>query len=105
MSWNEKEKEYVFKTRDLSDSVNKIGARVSQALMKDIIIKINTLLEEPYYTNDNVKDYVGEGKNKLVIIIEILMREFQDETMDNKIWFLTNEQMLINKISEYKRKN
>ena len=105
MSWNEKEKEYVFKTRDLSDSVNKIGARVSQALMKDIIIKINTILDEPYYTNDNVKDYVGEGKNKLVIIIEIFMREFQDENVDNKIWFLTNEQMLINKIPEYKRKN
>ena len=105
MSWVENQNEYVFKIRDLNDSVNKKGARVSQALMKDIIVKINTILGSPFYTNENVKTFFGEGKNRLVVIIEILLRDFQEKSKNQKIWFLNNEQILINGILNYTRKN
>ena len=104
MAWVENQHEYVFKIRDLNDSVNKKGARVSQALMKDIIVKINAILDTSFYTNENVKTFFGEGKNRLVVIIEILMRNFQEKNKNQKIWFLNNEQILINGILNYTRK-
>jgi hypothetical protein len=96
--------EFVFKTRDLKDSVNKKGARVSQALNVDIISKINHILGKPFYTLENVKTYFGEGKIKLVVVSEILFRAFQNVHKNGKIWFLSNEQMMINKISDFTRK-
>ena len=104
MAWVENQNEYVFKIRDLNDSVNKKGARVSQALMKDIIVKINAILDTSFYTNENVKTFFGEGKNRLVVVIEILMRNFQEKNKNQKIWFLNNEQILINGILNYTRK-
>ena len=101
MSWVGSQDEYVFKIRDLNDSVNKRGARVSQALSKDLISKINGILGEPIYTIENIKTKFGEGKNRLSVILEILIREFQNNQKDNKIWFLTNEQVLMNGILKY----
>ena len=103
MEWTENQQEYVFKIRDLSDSVNKKGARVNQAQIKDIITKLNTVLGEQMYDMDNIKDYIGEGKHKLVVLIEIIIREMQSKKQDNKTWFLSNEQMIINEISKYTR--
>jgi hypothetical protein len=103
MEWTENQQEYVFKIRDLSDSVNKKGARVNQAQIKDIITKLNTVLGEQMYDMDNIKDYIGEGKHKLVVLIEIIIREMQFKKQDNKTWFLSNEQMIINEISKYTR--
>jgi hypothetical protein len=105
MSWVEGQQEYVFKIRDLNDSVNKRGARVNQALSKDLITKINAILGEPMYTVENVKAFFGEGKNRLVVILECLIREFQREKKEDKIWLLSNEQVLLNGILKYSRKN
>ena len=101
MAWVENQNEYVFKIRDLNDSVNKKGARINQALMKDIIVKINTILGNSFYTNENIKEFFGEGKNRLVVIIEILLRHYQETHKNNKIWFLNNEQILVNGILNY----
>ena len=103
MEWTENQQEYVFKVRDLTDSVNKKGARVNQAQIKDIITKLNTVLDKQMYDIDNIKDYIGEGKHKLVVLIEIIMREMQSKRQDNKIWFLSSEQMIINEIAKYTR--
>jgi hypothetical protein len=105
MSWIEGQNEYTFKIRDLNDSVNKRGARVSQALTKDLITKINTILGEPLYSVENVKKFFGEGKNRLAVILECLIREFQQSNKDDKIWLLSNEQVLLNGILNYTRKN
>jgi hypothetical protein len=104
MEWTENQQEYVFKVRDLTDSVNKKGARVNQAQIKDIITKLNTVLNKQMYDIDNIKDYIGEGKHKLVVLIEIIMREMQSKTQDNKVWVLSSEQMIINEIPKYVRK-
>jgi hypothetical protein len=103
MEWADNQQEYTFKIRDLTDSVNKKGARVNQAQIKDIITKLNILLNKQMYDMDNIKEYIGEGKHKLVVLIEIIIREMQSKKQDNKIWFLSNEQILINDISKYTR--
>lgn len=102
MSWWEGHNEYVFKVRDLNDSVNKVGARVSQAEVKNIIKYINAILGETIYTTKNVSGFLGEGKMKLVVLIEILMREY-NESRGESIWFLDNERFMINKIKSYQK--
>lgn len=103
MSWVESQNEYVFKIRDLNDSVNKRGARVSQALSKDLISKINYILGEPIYSTETIKKTFGEGKNRLAVILECLIREFQRSKKMDKIWFLTNEHIILNGILNYTR--
>ena len=101
VAWWEGHDEYVFKTRDLNDSV-KVGAKVSQAQIKNIITKINKILGETVYTIVNYIEYMGEGKTKLVVLFEILLREFNESKKD-KIWFLNNEQVIVNRINNYSR--
>lgn len=103
MSWVDSQNEYVFKIRDLNDSVNKRGARVSQALSKDLISKLNYILGEPIYSTEDIKKTFGEGKNRLAVILECLIREFQKEKKLDKIWFLTNEHVILNGILNYTR--
>lgn len=131
MSWIPIMEESVFKIRDLKSTVNRTGARVDQAQIKDIITKINTILgDDKFYTEDNIKDiknektYIGEGKNRLVVMVEMLLRYKNDidekkyekgkaelsendyktkiEELNNqfKIWFVTSEQMIVNSIED-----
>ena len=103
MDWVENQHEYVFKVRDLTDSVNKRGARVNQALTKDILTKINQVLGKSEYNTENAKKIFGEGKNRLVVVLELFIRKFQQEKTNNKIWFLNYEQVLMNGIMKYTR--
>jgi hypothetical protein len=100
VSWWEGHEEYVFKVRDLKDSGSKVGRRADQYEIKDIIIYINQVLGENTYNIKNTIELMGEGKNKLVVLIEILLREFNDIKTE-KTWYLNNEQFTINKISNF----
>ncbi len=111
--------EFIFKTRDLQKTVNKKGAIMLQAQAKELIIQLNNILGNQNYVLDNVKEDEGKskskvlckldnkkyGKNKIVVLLEILMRFYQDENKEGKIWFLSNEKMLINKIYDFQKKN
>jgi hypothetical protein len=111
--------EFIFKTRDLQKIVNKKGAIMLQAQAKEIIKQLNDILGNQDYILDNIKEDEGKskskvlckldnikyGKNKIVVLLEILMRFFQDENKQGKIWFLSNEKMLINKIYDFQKKN
>ena len=101
VAWWEGHDEYVFKTRDFTDSV-KVGAKVSQAQIKNIITKINKILGNTVYNIVNYIEDMGEGKSKLVVLFEILLREF-NETKKDHIWFLNNEQVIVNRINNYSR--
>jgi hypothetical protein len=100
VSWWEGHEEYVFKIRDLKDSGSKVGRRADQYEIKDIIIYINQILGENTYNIKNTIEFLGEGKNKLVVLVEILLREYNNVKSD-KIWYLNNEQFTINKISNF----
>jgi hypothetical protein len=137
MSWIPAMDESVFKIRDLESTVNTIGARVDQAQVKDIIAKLNAIIRDnTIYTADNIKDiknektYIGEGKKKMVVMLEMLLRynndndrvkfnenkaklnvESEDYKMrlkeindQYKIWFITIEQMDINKMQDLGKK-
>ena len=102
MSWAPKERESVFKMRDLTTTVNTKGARAGQADVGDIINTINIILGKDTYTEDNVKqaDSIGEGKLRLVVFVELLLRH----KASNKLWFLNSEQMDINSIQKIGKK-
>jgi len=80
MSWVPVMEEAVFKMRDKESTVNTTGARADQAQVKDILLKINTILGSKIYTEENVKsvDSIGEGKNRLVVLAELLLRYKND---------------------------
>lgn len=112
MSWVPAMEESVFKMRDKESTVNTSGARADQAQVKDILSKINTILGSKVYTEENVKnvDSIGEGKNRLVVLAELLLRYKNDvdkTKLDKtrKIWFLNEEQMNINAIQNIGKKS
>ena len=102
MSWAPKERESVFKMRDLKTTVNTKGARAGQAHVGVIINNINTILgKDDFYTEKNVKqaDSIGDGKDRLVVFAELLLRHKAANKL-NKLWFLNSEQMDINSIQK-----
>jgi len=96
--------ESVFKMRDKESTVNTTGARADQAQVKDILSKINAILGSKVYTEENVKnvDSIGEGKNRLVVLAELLLRYKNDVDKDD---FNKNRASLVKSIkngNEYK---
>ena len=100
------ETEKVFKIRDLSDKVNKKGARVLQMQNKDIITKINKIIsEENRYTLENIDGLLDtiskDSRMKYSILLEMLMRN--NDMNSEKKWLLSQEQIKINKINDYRK--
>ena len=104
---SKEKKKYVFKTRDLKGSVNKKGAIVANAESADILRELNNIVVDPdepaYYTKENLETYIGKGKIRAVVLLEVILRAYQ-LTSEDVIWYLTNEKMVVNKIYEFVRK-
>ena len=96
MSWVKNKNEYMCKIRDLKLLVNKVGARLDQMSNKDLIIHINDILEMQLLTEENIKKIIKNGNGPIAVILEILLRDFNRTRKNGKIWFLTNEQIVIN---------
>lgn len=115
MSW--KKEQCNFKVRDLNDKRNNRGAILHQALTKDIIVKINSILNKQIYTLGNIKETNEKGKtiatcvldgmkydkNKMVVITEMVLRHYQNTSKNSKIWYIDSEKIAVNKILEYKK--
>lgn len=94
-----KNKEMVFKIKDVRQAKNNTGARCGDSTTKaDVIKLINKLLEEKAY--DDTTEILHFG---LCVIMETLMRYFTDIKKDNKIYYLTPEETAINDIARYSR--
>ena len=94
-----KNKEMVFKIKDVRQAKNNTGARCGDSTTKaDVIKLINKLLEENAY--DDKTEILHFG---LCVIMETLMRYFTDIKKDNKIYYLTPEETAINDIAKYSR--
>ncbi len=103
-SWIEKKKENVFKVRVLNDSsVNKKGKIIMNEYTKNIIKLINNFKKEEIYNFENIKTFRIENKNKLSVLLEILIRKYDLDEIENKKYYLSNEQMITNKINSYTR--
>jgi hypothetical protein len=104
----------VFKTKNLSQSRNNIGAYCEQATKGDILIRLNEVLGQFVYNSEFVKQTIlkqiktkdgfittkevdnGIFRTGLCVILEILLRYYNDTHYLDKIWFLSPEETIIN---------
>lgn len=117
-----KEREIVFKTKVLTKNKNNKGVYCEIVGKEDVIKKINTLFgnvvyDERFITKQikvNVKDERkgtitektienGIYKQGLCVILEILLRYYNDTAVNGKIWFLDTEKAKINQFIDYKK--
>jgi hypothetical protein len=88
-------KEYnIFKVKNMEDKRSK-GARCDQAGKSETINLLNTIIGETKYTSENTKK---RNKIEFCIIQEMYMRYFDKINKNNKRWFLTPSEAIINKI-------
>lgn len=100
---------FAFKIRDINEKRNTKGARMSQASANTVVRICNRVIGEQNYSMENitenekgksmikfVKDNSLYSKNKLVVVLETLLRHYDDIHKNNKSWILTNEKMLAN---------
>ncbi len=96
----------IFKTKDMT-SKRDTGARCDEAGKTKTIQKINDIVGEIKYTNENTKiqkDPDGNvtseavGQTELCVLQEFILRYFNTIKKDNKKWFLTPEMAIWYKI-------
>jgi hypothetical protein len=96
----------IFKTKDMT-SKRDTGARCDEAGKTKTIQKINEIVGETKYTNENTKvqkdvdgNVVSEavGQTELCVFQEFILRYFNAIKKDDKRWFLTPEMALWYKI-------
>jgi len=96
----------IFKTKDMT-SKRDTGARCDEAGKTKTIQKINEIVGETKYTNENTKvqkyvdgNVVSEavGQTELCVFQEFILRYFNAIKKDDKKWFLTPEMALWYKI-------
>jgi hypothetical protein len=98
-----------YMTKTLGRGRNNKGAKLQGAGKDVIIVKYNALMDvvntpEKHYLESEIKDI---SKNGFAIVLEMIMRKFQDEGMGPTvpsgplIWHLTPEEAIANGINEY----
>ena len=117
-----KEREIVFKTKVLTKNKNNKGVYCEIVGKEDVIKKLNIMLSSVVYDERfinkqikvNVKDEKkgtitektienGIYKQGLCVILEILLRYYNDTAVNGKIWFLDTEKAKINQFIDYKK--
>ena len=94
-----KDRELTFKIKDMTQIRNNKGSRCDRMGKTEIIKFLNQVLGEQMYNNDNTEAILKFG---LCVILEIVLRHFNDMKKDNKVWFLDPERALKNNIMNYK---
>lgn len=86
----------IFKVKNLQDKRSK-GARCDQAGKADTIKLLNDIIQENKYTAANTK---GRNKKEFCVIQELVLRYFNKIKKNNKKWFLTPQEVIINNIEK-----
>ena len=94
-------KEMVYRLKDLTQMQNNSGTRISgQTPGKGVLIRyLNTILGQEIYSLEQSKEIMQLG---VCVIIEIVLRDYNEKQKDDKIWFLNPEQARYNNISKYR---
>jgi hypothetical protein len=92
-----------YMTKTLGRGRGNKGAKLQGAGKDVIIVKYNSLMDvigrpEKHYVEKEIKDI---SKNGFAIVLEMIMRKFQDEGKQDLIWHLTPEEAIANGINEY----
>jgi hypothetical protein len=95
----------IFKTKNLKSSRD-TGARCDEAGKKKIIIVLNEILGEEKFTNENTKQVKEKniviketiGQIEICVLLEFILRYFNEIEKNNKKWFITPEYALFHKM-------
>jgi hypothetical protein len=94
-----KDSEMNFKYKDITMLRNKIGARCDSAGKADTLRLLNTIAESATaYTNDTTKTML---QPHLCVVLEVLLRHFSRIGKNNRIYYLTPEECILNEITQY----
>ena len=112
-----KDKEMIFKFKDITLTRNKIGARCDSAGKADIIKMLNMVITGEDMENGDEKGNTEKGnprneiytqentfelyQPRLCVILEILLREYTRTNKNDRVYFLTPEQTIVGDISRY----
>jgi superfamily II DNA or RNA helicase len=94
-----KNQSVMFKTKDLSQTRNNIGAVCSQSGKADIIKRLNAVIEENIYFIKKTDSILKIG---MCAILELVLRYFTESNYKGRgrIYFMDSERALLNKVSE-----
>jgi hypothetical protein len=91
--------EITFKIKDMKQKRNNKGSRIDRLRKNEIIAFFNELLGSQQYNNENTEEIL---KVSLCVMVEIVIRYYNEIKKNGKIWFLNTERAIINNISECK---
>ena len=86
----------IFKVKNLDDKRSK-GARCDQAGKSETIMLLNEIIDDTVYSSDNTK---GRNKIEFCVLQEMYLRYFDKTSKNNKRWFVTPSEMIINGIEK-----
>jgi hypothetical protein len=94
-----KDQDMSFYYKDINLKRNKKGRRCDRSGGKAPIIEmLNRITGPNMYTEENTSSIMYSGS--LCVVLEMLLRKY-DETKMPKIYYLTPEQAILNKITDY----
>jgi superfamily II DNA or RNA helicase len=94
IGYEQKSKYLVFKTKDMK-AKRTTGARCDQATKAKSLVILNKILGEEKYTKESTKAIVDTG---ICIMEEFLLKKYNKDRKNGKVWFLTPEAAKIYKI-------
>jgi len=107
-----KNNKIVFKTKKLTDKRNNKGAYCENAGKSDIITRLNEITGSSIYSEAKInQDIVVDGtklsniifKNGLCVMMEILLRYYDEKKHLSQRWFFNPEEAILNRIAEIKK--
>jgi hypothetical protein len=119
-----KKGEMVFKMKDINQKRNNFGVHCRGAGREDVMERLNRILGEPIYNETFIKQRIlkrvdgkivkdkkgndvyednGIFNNGLCVILEMLLRYYQETKKGERIWFFDIESTVINQIVKYKK--
>jgi hypothetical protein len=91
--------EITFKIKDMKQKRNNKGSRIDRLRKNEIIAFFNQVLGYQEYNNENTEPIL---KISLCVMLEIVLRYYNEMRKNDKVWFLDVETAIINNISECK---
>jgi hypothetical protein len=107
-----KNNKIVFKTKKLTDKRNNKGAYCENAGKSDIITRLNEITGSSIYSEAKInQDIVVDGiklsniifKNGLCVMMEILLRYYDEKKHLSQRWFFNPEEAILNRIADSKK--
>ena len=114
----------VFKMKDINQKRNNFGVHCRGAGREDVMERLNRILGESVYNETFIKQRIlkrvdgkivkdkkgndvyednGIFNNGLCVILEMILRYYQETKKEERIWFFDIESTVINQIVKYKK--